>query len=133
MMRKLIFILLLTLMSAVICNCKSIKTIEVEKPIYCCDTIETLTAIYDSIYVDHYREVHTKADTVRITDSIVILRYKLEKDTVYRNIEKPIEITKKVLVDKDHSGIEKFLMIFGVLALLVILCVMLYYLYRKIR
>lgn len=127
MMKRLIFILLLALMSVAICNCKSIKTIEVEKPIYCYDTIETLTAIYDSIYVDHYREVYTKADTVSITDSIVIVRYRLKKDTVYSYIEKPIEVTKKVLVDKDHSGIVKKLMCFGILALLVIVCAMFYY------
>ena len=132
-MRRVFVILLATLMSLANYSCKSVRTIEVEKPVYIHDTTEVRTKILDSIFVDRYHEVYSSSDTVFVRDSISLVRYKIEKDTVYAYSEKPIEITKEVFVEKDHSGIEKFLMIFGVLALLVILCVMLYYLYRKIR
>ena len=132
-MRRVFVILLATLMSLANYSCKSVRTIEVEKPVYIHDTTEVRTQILDSIFVDKYHEVSISSDTVFIRDSISLVRYKIEKDTVYAYSEQPIEITKEVFVEKDHSGIEKFLMFFGVLALLVILCVMLYCLYKKIR
>lgn len=100
-MRRVLVILLATLMSLANYSCKSVRTIEVEKPVYIHDTTEVRTKILDSIFVDRYHEVYSSSDTVFVRDSISSVHYKVEKDTVYSYIEKPIEIEKKVFVEKD--------------------------------
>lgn len=100
-MRRVFVILLATLMSLANYSCKSVSTIEVEKPVYIHDTTEVRTKILDSIFVDRYHEVYSSSDTVFVRDSISSVHYKVEKDTVYSYIEKPIEIEKKVFVEKD--------------------------------
>ena len=100
-MRRVFVILLATLMSLANYSCKSVRTIEVEKPVYIHDTTEVRTKILDSIFVDRYHEVYSSSDTVFVRDSISSVHYKVEKDTVYSYIEKPIEIEKKVFVEKD--------------------------------
>ena len=102
-MRRFFVILLATLMSLANYSCKSVRTIEVEKPVYIHDTTEVRTQILDSIFVDRYHEVYSSSDTVFVRDSILVVRYKVEKDTVYNYIEKPVETVRKVSVEEDTS------------------------------
>lgn len=102
-MRRVFVILLATLMSLANYSCKSVRTIEVEKPVYIHDTTEVRTQILDSIFVDRYHEVYSSSDTVFVRDSILVVRYKVEKDTVYNYIEKPVETVRKVSVEEDTS------------------------------
>ncbi|MBR3830998.1 MAG: hypothetical protein IKJ52_07075 [Muribaculaceae bacterium] len=102
-------------------SCKSIRTIEVEKPVYIHDTTEVLTQRLDSIFVDRYHEIYSSSDTVFIRDSISVVHYKVEKDTVYSYIEKPIEVTKAVLMgnDNERNSFKDILAWSGAVAILV--------------
>lgn len=132
-MRRVFVILLATLMSLANYSCKSIRTIEVEKPVYIHDTTEVLTQRLDSIFVDRYHEIYSSSDTVFIRDSISVVHYKVEKDTVYSYIEKPIEVTKAVLMgnDNERNSFKDILAWSGAVAILVCVVYLLIWVRKK--
>lgn len=130
-MRRVFVILLATLMSLANYSCKSVSTIEVEKPVYIHDTTEVRTKILDSIFVDRYHEVYSSSDTVFVRDSISSVHYKVEKDTVYSYIEKPIEVTKTILMDNEQNSFKDILAWSGAVALLVCVTYLLIWVRKK--
>lgn len=130
-MRRVFVILLATLMSLANYSCKSVRTIEVEKPVYIHDTTEVRTKILDSIFVDRYHEVYSSSDTVFVRDSISSVHYKVEKDTVYSYIEKPIEVTKTVLKDNERNSFKDILAWSGAVALLACVTYLLIWVRKK--
>lgn len=118
-MRKMIFvaaaILLLT-------GCKSMReTIKV--PVHVHDAVYQKMVQYDSIYIDRFREVTKKNDTVYITDEVTKTRIVTKIDTAYKYIEKPVTITEErfVEVEKPLPWWQKTLMYAGGALLLALL------------
>ena len=118
-MRKIIeaavAILLLT-------GCKSMReTIEV--PVYVHDTVYQKMVQYDTIYIDHFREVTKKNDTVYITDEVTKTKIVTKTDTAYRYIERPVTISKTetMEVKKPLPWWQKTLMYAGGVLLLALL------------
>lgn len=100
-------------------GCKTVKE-TVEVPVYIHDTTQTVRELHDSIYIDHFREVTQKGDTIYITDSIAVIKYSLITDTAYRYVEKPVTITRTetVEVEKPLRWWQKGLMWMGVVGLM---------------
>lgn len=79
-------------------GCKSMReTIEV--PVYVHDTVYQKMVQYDSIYIDHFREVTKKNDTIYITDEVTKTKIVTKIDTAYKYIEKPVTITEEKIVE----------------------------------
>ena len=123
-MKRVFFIVLLA--SALCCSCRTVRVIE-QVPVEVHDTTYVAKTIRDSIYVDHFREVTKKNDTIYITDEVTKTKFVTKTDTAYRYIEKPVTLTatETVEVAKPLSWWEKALMWSGVAALVVLLAVLL--------
>ena len=123
-MKRVFFIVLLA--SALCCSCRTVRVIE-QVPVEVHDTTYVAKTIRDSIYVDHFREVTKKNDTIYITDEVTKTKFVTKTDTAYRYIEKPVTLTatETVEVAKPLSWWEKALMSSGVAALVVLLAVLL--------
>ena len=78
---------------------------------------------YDSIYIDHFREVTQKNDTIYITDEVTKTKIVTKTDTAYRYIERPVTISKTetVEVKKPLPWWQKTLMYAGGVLLLALL------------
>jgi hypothetical protein len=103
-------------------GCKSMReTIEV--PVYVHDTVYQKMVQYDSIYIDHFREVTKKNDTIYITDEVTKTKIVTKTDTAYRYIERPVTISKTetVEVKKPLPWWQKTLMYAGGVLLLALL------------
>ena len=100
-------------------GCKTVKE-TVEVPVYIHDTTQTVRELHDSIYIDRFREVTKKNDTIYITDSIAVIKYSLITDTAYRYIERPVTVTRteQVEVKKPLAWWQKGLMWIGVVGLM---------------
>ena len=124
-MTRVFFIVLL---ASAICftSCRTVRVIE-QVPVEVHDTTYVAKTIRDSIYVDHFREVTKKNDTIYITDEVTKTKFVTKTDTAYRYIEKPVTLTatETVEVAKPLSWWEKALMWSGVAALVVLLTVLL--------
>ena len=106
-------------------GCKSMReTIEV--PVYVHDTVYQKMVQYDSIYIDHFREVTKKNDTIYITDEVTKTKIVTKIDTAYKYIEKPVTITEEkiVEVEKPLRWWQKTLMYTGGSLLLALLGVL---------
>lgn len=106
-------------------GCKSMReTIEV--PVYVHDTVYQKMVQYDSIYIDHFREVTKKNDTIYITDEVTKTKIVTKTDTAYRYIERPVTISKTetVEVKKPLPWWQKTLMYAGGVLLLALLGVL---------
>ena len=123
-MKRVFFIVLLA--SALCCSCRTVRVIE-QVPVEVHDTTYVAKTIRDSIYVDHFREVTKKNDTIYITDEVTKMKFVTKTDTAYRYIEKPVTLTETETVEvaKPLSWWEKALMWSGVAALVVLLAVLL--------
>lgn len=100
-------------------GCKTVKE-TVEVPVYIHDTTQTVRELHDSIYIDRFREVTKKNDTIYITDSIAVIKYSLITDTAYRYVEKPVTVvrTEQVEVKKPLRWWQKGLMWAGAIGIL---------------
>ena len=100
-------------------GCKTVKE-TVEVPVYIHDTTQTVRELHDSIYIDRFREVTKKNDTIYITDSIAVIKYSLITDTAYRYIERPVTVTRteQVEVKKPLAWWQKGLMWAGAIGIL---------------
>ncbi len=116
-MKRLLPIVLLA--SAICSSCRTVRVVE-QVPVHVHDTLRLTQTLRDSIYIDHFREVTKKADTVYITDSIAVVKYSLITDTAYRYIERPVPVvrTEQVEVKKPLRWWQKGLMWAGALGIL---------------
>lgn len=116
-MKRLLPIVLLA--SAICSSCRTVRVVE-QVPVHVHDTLRLTQTLRDSIFIDHFREVTKKADTVYITDSIAVIKYSLKTDTAYRYIERPVPVvrTEQVEVEKPLRWWQKGLMWTGALGIL---------------
>lgn len=116
-MKRLFLIVLLA--SALCSSCRTVRVVE-QVPVHVHDTLRLTQTLRDSIYIDHFREVTKKADTIYITDSIAVIKYSLKTDTAYRYIERPVPVvrTETVEVKKPLAWWKKGLMWIGSIAIL---------------
>ena len=129
------YILIIAIIAACIASCRSVRTIAAEKPIYIHDTTQTVRELHDSIYIDRFREVTKKNDTIYITDSIAVIKYSLKTDTAYRYVEKPVTITRTetVEVERKHSKLHKIMIGSGVALWLIVFIVATGVILRKLE
>ncbi|MCR5588007.1 MAG: hypothetical protein K6F72_00140 [Bacteroidales bacterium] len=116
MKHRLIVTLLCTIC---FCSCKSLtKTVEV--PVYIHDTTHTVKVQHDSTYIDRWHTVEVKGDTIKITNEVTKIVTKIQTDTAYRYIEKPVvtTVTETVEVKKLLSWWQKTFIGIGVVSLL---------------
>lgn len=119
-MKRLFPIVLLA--SALCSSCRTVRVVE-QVPVHVHDTLRLTQTLRDSIFIDHFREVTKKADTVYITDSIAVVKYSLITDTAYRYIERPVPVvrTEQVEVEKPLRWWQKGLMWAGLSAIIFLL------------
>ena len=119
-MKRLLPIVLLA--SAICSSCRTVRVVE-QVPVHVHDTLRLTQTLRDSIYIDHFREVTKKADTVYITDSIAVVKYSLITDTAYRYIERPVPVvrTEQVEVEKPLRWWQKGLMWAGAIGIFIAL------------
>ena len=111
MKRELIITLLCTIC---LCGCKSL-TQTVEVPVYIHDTTQTVKVQHDSTYIDRWHTIEVMGDTVYITNEVTKIQTKIQTDTAYRYIERPIPVTRieTVEVKKPLSWWQKTFMWMG--------------------
>ena len=111
----------IVLLASAICftSCRTVRVVE-QVPVHVHDTLRLTQTLRDSIFIDHFREVTKKNDTVYITDSIAVIKYSLTTDTAYRYIEKPVTVTRteQVEVKKPLAWWQKGLMWAGALGII---------------
>lgn len=119
-MKRLFLIVLLA--SALCSSCRTVRVVE-QVPVHVHDTLRLTQTLRDSIFIDHFREVTKKADTIYITDSIAVVKYSLKTDTAYRYIERPVPVvrTEQVEVEKPLRWWQKGLMWCGALGIFIAL------------
>lgn len=115
------FFLILALLAS-FSSCRTARVVE-QVPVLVHDTIRLTQTLRDSIYIDHFREVTKKNDTIYITDSIAVIKYSLITDTAYRYIERPVTVTRteRVEVEKPLRWWQKTLMYTGAAVLVTLL------------
>lgn len=103
-------------------GCRTVRVVE-QVPVHVHDTLRLTQTLRDSIYIDHFREVTKKADTIYITDSIAVIKYSLKTDTAYRYIERPVVVSKTetVEVKKPLAWWQKGMMWAGALGIFIAL------------
>lgn len=103
-------------------GCRTVRVVE-QVPVHVHDTLRLTQTLRDSIFIDHFREVTKKADTIYITDSIAVVKYSLKTDTAYRYIERPVTVSKTetVEVEKPLRWWQKGLMWAGALGIFIAL------------
>lgn len=106
-------------------GCKGLRTV-VEVPVYIHDTTIAVRVQHDSTYIDRWREVVTKGDTVYITNNQTAVKYITRCDTAYKVVEKPVTVTVSQIkeVERPLSWIQKTLIYEGVAATLAFLAVL---------
>lgn len=98
-MKPILRIIPIVLLASAICSsCRTVRVVE-QVPVHVHDTLRLTQTLRDSIFIDHFREVTKKADTVYITDSIAVIKYSLITDTAYRYIERPVVVSKTETVE----------------------------------
>jgi hypothetical protein len=122
-MKPIRSILPIVLLASAICSsCRTVRVVE-QVPVHVHDTLRLTQTLRDSIFIDHFREVTQKDDTIYITDSVSVIKYSLITDTAYRYIERPVPVvrTEQVEVEKPLSWWQKTLMYTGVASLVILL------------
>ena len=119
-MKRLLPIVLLA--SAICTSCRTVRVVE-QVPVHVHDTLRLTQTLRDSIFIDHFREVTKKADTIYITDSIAVIKYSLKTDTAYRYIERPVPVvrTEQVEVKKPLRWWQNGLMWAGAIGIFIAL------------
>lgn len=119
--RILIIIMFICLMVFLLTfpSCKEIQYV----PVHEVDTIFVDNYIRDSIHSSDSVYVYRNADTLYVYKEKVYYRDKLITDTVYRNTikEVPVEVEKVVEVEKKLGIIDRVLIFFGLMFLILIL------------
>jgi len=118
-MKKLLLIGLMGLMGLMgLGGCKATRVIE-QVPVEVHDTVYQKMVQRDSVFVDRWRRVEVKGDTVFVTNEVTKMKYVTKTDTAYRYIERPITVTRteSVEVEKRLHWWQKGLMWMGVIGL----------------
>lgn len=115
------FFLIFTILESLV-GCRTVRVVE-QVPVLVHDTLRLSQTLHDSIYIDHFREVTQKNDTIYVTDSIAVIKYSLKTDTAYRYIERPVTVAKTttVEVEKPLRWWQKTLMYTGFAAFVILL------------
>lgn len=115
------FFLIFTILESLV-GCRTVRVVE-QVPVHVHDTLRLTQTLRDSVYIDHFREVTQKNDTIYVTDSIAVIKYSLKTDTAYRYIERPVTVThtEQVEVEKPLRWWQKTLMYTGVAAFVILL------------
>lgn len=119
-MKPIRTILPIVLLASALCSsCRTVRVVE-QVPVHVHDTLRLTQTLRDSIFIDHFREVTKKADTIYVTDSIAVIKYSLITDTAYRYIERPVPVvrTEQVEVKKPLAWWQKGLMWAGAIGIL---------------
>lgn len=119
-MKPILRIIPIVLLASAICSsCRTVRVVE-QVPVHVHDTLRLTQTLRDSIFIDHFREVTKKADTIYITDSIAVIKYSLITDTAYRYIERPVVVSKTetVEVEKPLRWWQKGLMWAGAIGII---------------
>ncbi|MBP5545724.1 MAG: hypothetical protein J6X59_00370 [Bacteroidales bacterium] len=113
-------------------GCSATKVIE-QVPVYVHDTTQTVRELHDSIYVDRWHTEYQKGDTIFITNEVTKTVTKIQVDTSYQYVEKPVVVSKTeiVEVEKKLGWWQKLFIWLGVITLLAGIAYLLYKL-RKI-
>ena len=100
---------------------------------YVHDTTQTVRELHDSIYVDRWHTEYQKGDTIFITNEVTKTVTKIQVDTSYQYVEKPVVVSKTeiVEVEKKLGWWQKLFIWLGVITLLAGIAYLLYKL-RKI-
>lgn len=103
-------------------GCRTVRVVE-QVPVHVHDTLRLTQTLRDSIFIDHFREVTKKADTIYVTDSIAVIKYSLITDTAYRYIERPVPVvrTEQVETKKPLAWWQKGLMWAGAIGIFIAL------------
>lgn len=113
--RSILPVLSIVLLASAICSsCRTVRVVE-QVPVLVHDTLRLSQTLRDSIYIDHFRDVTQKGDTVYVTDSISVIKYSLKTDTAYRYIERPVPVvrTEQMEVKKSLNWLQKTLIYTG--------------------
>ena len=115
------FFLIFTILESLV-GCRTVRVVE-QVPVLVHDTLRLSQTLHDSIYIDHFREVTKKADTIYVTDSIAVVKHHFTTDTAYKYIERPVVVSKKETVEVSNplTWWQKTLMYTGVAALVILL------------
>ena len=121
-MKPILHILPIVALLLLLSGCRTVRVVE-QVPVHVHDTLRITQTLRDSIFIDHFREVTKKADTVYITDSIAVVKYSLITDTAYRYIERPVPVvrTEQVEVEKPLRWWQKGLMWAGAIGIFIAL------------
>lgn len=91
------FFLILSILESLV-SCKSLtKTVEV--PVYIHDTTQTVKVQHDSTFIDRWHTVEVKGDTIYVTNEVTKILTKIQTDSAYRYIEKPVTVSKTETVE----------------------------------
>lgn len=126
-MKPIRSILPIVLLASAICSsCRTVRIIE-QVPVEVHDKVYQKMVQHDSIYIDHFREVTKKGDTIFVTNEVTKTKIVTKIDTAYKYIEKPVTITEEkiVEVEKPLPWWQKTLMYAGGVLLLVLLLALL--------
>lgn len=122
MTNKFFHLILAAAILSSLASCRTVRVIE-QVPVEVHDTVYQKMVQHDSIYIDHFREVTKKNDTIYITDSIAVVKHHFTTDTAYRYIEKPVTVSKTetVEVKKPLAWWQKGLMWAGAIGIFIAL------------
>jgi len=117
-MKRLLPIVLLA--SAICSSCRTVRVVE-QVPVHVHDTLRLTQTLRDSIYIDHFREVTQKNDTIFVTNEVTKSKIVTKTDTAYRYIERPVSVvrTEQVEVKKPLRWWQKGLMWTGAIGIFV--------------
>lgn len=129
-MKRLFPIVLLA--SALCSSCRTVRVVE-QVPVHVHDTLRLTQTLRDSIYIDHFREVTQKNDTIYITDEVTKTKIVTKTDTAYRYIERPVPVvrTEQVEVEKPLRWWQKGLMWAGAIGILTALAAVAVHIRRR--
>lgn len=108
-------------------GCKGLKQ-TVEVPVYIHDTTQTVREVHDSTYIDRWHTEYQKGDTIFITNEVTKIVTKIQVDTAYKYVEKPVIVSKTetIEVKKPLSWWQNILIWTGVFAYIVALITILW-------
>ena len=102
MKKLLVLALLLSLVS-----CKATRH-TVEVPVYIHDTTQTVSLLHDSTYVDRWHTIETRGDTVFVTRTETLCRYRTRTDTALLYREVPVLQKVEVYREKELTRWQRF-------------------------
>ena len=88
-------------------SCKAARH-TVEVPVYIHDTTQTVSLLHDSTYVDRWHTIETRGDTVFVTRTETLCRYRTRTDTALLYREVPVLQKVEVYREKELTRWQRF-------------------------